>query len=67
MKAEPPQEKLFGIAQAARILGMHYVTVGKLVRQGIIRGSKTESGDWVVTETEVRRYLTLLLAAKEPH
>jgi predicted site-specific integrase-resolvase len=67
MKTEPSREKLLGIAQAARILGMHYVTVGRLVRQGILQGSKTENGHWVVPEADVIRYAAALRAAKEPH
>jgi hypothetical protein len=66
MKAEPSGEKLLGIAQAARILGMNHSTVGNLVRRGILRGSKTENGYWVVTETEVMRYAAALRAAKKP-
>src|SRR5260370_40445375 len=64
MKTGPPGEKLLGIAQAARILDMNHITVGKLVRQGTLRGSKTENGHWVVPETEVMRYATALRAAR---
>jgi len=67
MRTEPSREKLLGIAQAARILGMHYVTVGRLVRQGILSGSRTENGHWVIPESEVIRYAAALRPAKEPN
>jgi excisionase family DNA binding protein len=56
MKSGPSREKVLGIAQAARILGMNHMTVGKLVRQDTIRGLKTENGHWVIPASEVIRY-----------
>ena len=65
MKSEPSREKLLGIAQAARILGLRYVTVDRLVRQGILSSSRTENGYWVISESEVTRYAAVLRASKE--
>jgi hypothetical protein len=63
---QPVEEKLLGIAQAARIIGINHVTVGKLVRQGSIRSSRTENGFWVIPESEVVRYAAVLSAEREP-
>jgi hypothetical protein len=59
-------ENLLGIAQAAKIIGMHPMTLGKMVRQGAIPGRKTENGHWVIVESEVARFAAIRRAAKDP-
>ena len=61
------EAELVGIAQAAQIIGMHFMTLGKLVREGAVRGQKTENGHWVIPESEVKRCAAVIRKAKECH
>jgi len=57
-----PAADAVGLAQAARMMGLHHVALRGLLKKGIVRGNQTASGDWVVTLPEVLQYLATMAA-----
>ena len=49
------EEKMVGVAQAARMIGCSYGNLRTLLRRGKARGTQDNRGEWLLTEAEVRR------------
>ena len=52
-----PADKIFTCSQAAKRLGIHLVTLRRLVRDGTLWSVQMKDGEVGLTESEVQRFI----------
>jgi excisionase family DNA binding protein len=55
--APASQGTAYTIAEAARLLGIHYFSVYRLIKRGKLRACRGPYGKWFVTRSELLRLL----------
>ncbi len=49
--------KVYSLEEAAKIMGLHKITVRKYLQTGALKGKKA-GGQWRITEQSIRAFLT---------